>query len=139
VRYSQEIAKLVITRIREGETLRQISRDESMPEFLDMLDWLKSSDNKLGEKTFNAAYHAAQEDRALAWEDQNIQDLIDAKESLQGDRTDQARLRAVEAMIGARRNHIKDQRESMKRVMGGSGNSGPTVVIRRFAPSPADA
>ena len=133
--YDETLATEIITQIREGATLREISRARGMPEWLEMVDGLKDGECMVGEKTFNQAYNAAMEDRRLAWMDQNIADIKDLK--LRGDRTDNAKLRQAEALINARAKLLRDQDEATKRVVGGAG--GVNVVIRTFAPVGPDA
>lgn len=59
-RFTEEIADLIIERMADGQSLREICRDEGMPSFRTVLNWVTSNPE------FGAAYALAQDVRASA-------------------------------------------------------------------------
>lgn len=132
VKYSERIAKRLLTWIRKGETLNKACAKPDMPNPLEVYDWLRNQDLVLGERSFSAAYQEAMEDRALSWQDSALE-LVDDVQIL-GRKDDLGKLRKADAKASLLLRLSKEQRDAMKSVKGGAGiPSAPTVVITRYA------
>ena len=124
--YSEEVAVKILELIREGETLSQICEVKGMPERLEVYDWLRDPDLKVGKDTFAQAMSLAEDDQAMSWRDEVLQEM--ASMTITGHRVDAARMRQLTELATLRLKFISLRTRGKKTESG----SNVTVVLRNF-------
>lgn len=96
--YTEELAKTICQRIANGESVRSIARDDSMPAASTIFDWA------LNNPIFSEHYVRAKEIGAEI-EFEELQDMADsAKTSIVGDdKSDNARVQAVKLSVDTKK------------------------------------
>lgn len=74
--YTEELAYKILNRIREGESVRSIARDESMPAQSTIFDWA------LNHETFSVQYDKAK-DVGMEVRAEEIEEIAETMEDLQ--------------------------------------------------------
>jgi len=72
--YTEELADQICARIAEGESMRSIARDESMPAMSTLFLWLRTHTE------FSEQYAKAKEESAAAW----FEDIVDIADNQVG-------------------------------------------------------
>lgn len=127
--YTVGLAREILTRIRQGETLKQICDTEHMPDKLTVYDWIRNFKLKIGNETFGTAYEKALDDRAISWEDE----ALDMQNSftVHGDRYDALRLKKLESKSALLYRMAKERQNQKTKTH--SIGSDINVIIHKFA------
>lgn len=118
--YDEEIARDVIEQVRNGKTLTSICQGRRMSR-LDVYDWLRDKEARIGKRRFRDVYAEAEDDRRMTWRDMAILEVTTAT----AENISLARQKAQMLMSAAKEGGIEIVTRS-------GGPEAPTVVIRKF-------
>lgn len=138
--YGPEIADLICVRLAEGQTLREICRDEAMPGLSTVFRWLGDHE------AFRDQYARAREAQADAWADEIIEiaddgtnDWVerDGREAVNGDHIQRSKLRVDARKWLMSKAAPKKYGDKVALEHAGKDGAGLVVEIVRFGQDPA--
>lgn len=138
--FTEDLAREILDRIAEGETLTSICRSQGSPSYRTVRRWRDNRELILGDMTFAEAYDRARRDQAYLGADELIDD---SDVIMQGDKWDSARIQAAKLKTDTKKwivsKVLNSEYGTRIQHAGEDDNATPIVIIRKVLPDEPEA